>query len=301
MRGRLKIGTALAAAGVIVGLAAHSGISNKRTAGSPSPRSGAEAQTTSESRQATGASDTVGLRLPDLDQATPSQLRIKFSGKPKRTGYRLGFRSAVRNIGKGPLELVGSRPDRGTPYMSITQLIERVGRSPLAVPDVGRMRFVVSPDHRHWHYLDFERYVLMGYELRPVGSRKALRTDRKTGFCLGDRYPIHQRLPAAPPDRVFRRRCALNHPERLRLRVGISVGYGDDYAAFLEGQDLRLSGLPGGRYVLVHRVNVDRLLREGRFRNNAASVLLRLRWRGGIPIVRILARCPNSDRCDPAG
>ena len=79
---------------------------------------------------------------------------------------------------------------------------------------------------------------------------------------------------------------------------GISVGYGDDYAANLEGQYLRLTGLAPGRYVLVHRVNADRRLRELRYGNNAASLLLGLRWRKHRPVVRVLRSCPDTARCD---
>ena len=238
-------------------------------------------------------------RLPDLDQETPRQLRIKAVRLSGRTIYRLGFWSAVRNLGAGPLKVVGTRLDRETRYMHVSQRIRLAGARTRIVRDVGRMRYTISPDHRHWHYLDFEQYELQRYELRPAGSTSALRTDRKTGFCLGDRYRVRNRhLPAAPPAPVFTGSCGRNQPERLRVRSGISVGYGDDYSAFLEGQSLRISGLPGGRYVLVHRVNVDRKLRELSYRNNAASVLLGLRWRGGTPSVRVLARCPSTDRCD---
>jgi hypothetical protein len=237
-------------------------------------------------------------RLPDLDQETPDQLRIKTTGPPSRRIYRLGFRSAVRNVGDGPLELVGSRPGRGTSLMTISQRIAQVGLPPTVVPDVGHMRYTISPDHRHWHYLGFEHYELQRYELRAAGASEPLRTDRKTGFCLGDRYSIARRLPAAPPEPVYTGSCARNQPGRLRLKVGISVGYGDDYAAFLEGQDLKINDLPGGRYVLVHRVNVDRGLRELLHRNNAASVLLHLSWRRGTPSVRVLERCPYTDDCD---
>ena len=238
-------------------------------------------------------------RLPDLDQETPRQLRIKAVRRSGRTIYRLGFWSAVRNLGEGPLKVVGTRPDRETRYMRVSQLIQLARARTRIVRDVGRMRYTISPDHRHWHYLDFEQYELQRYELRPAGSPNALRRDRKTGFCLGDRYRVrNRRLPAAPPAPVFTGSCGRNQPERLRIRSGISVGYGDDYSAFLEGQSLRIDGLSGGRYVLVHRVNVDRRLRELSYRNNAASVLLALRWRGGAPNVRVLARCPSTDRCD---
>jgi hypothetical protein len=84
----------------------------------------------------------------------------------------------------------------------------------------------------------------------------------------------------------------------MGIQEGISVGYGDDYAATLEGQYLRLTGLGSGRYVLVHRVNADRRLRELRYGNNAASLLIQLRWRKHQPWVRVLRSCPDSARCD---
>jgi glucose/arabinose dehydrogenase len=244
-------------------------------------------------------SPAIPERLPDLDQETPSLLQVTASGTSGQPTYRLGFRSAVRNIGDGPLEVVGTRSDRETPFMSVAQRIQRVGAPPKVVPAVGRMRYTVSPDHRHWHYLDFERYELQRYELRPAGSTEPLFTDRKTGFCLGDRYRVSTRpLAAAPPEPVYTGSCGLDQPDRLRLREGISVGYGDDYSAFLEGQDLPLNGLPDGRYVLVHRVNVDHGLRELSYANNASSVLLDLHWRGGKPYLRVLAECPDTDLCD---
>ena len=153
---------------------------------------------------------------------------------------------------------------------------------------MGSLRYVVSPDHRHWHLLGFQRYALV----RPGGGRVMVR-DRKTGFCLGDRYAA----TAAAPRARYTERCGLGQPARLWVTQGISVGFGDSYAANLEGQYLPLDGLPAGRYVLVHRVNADGRLRERRRDNNAASVLLSLRWRADRPRVAVLARCPHSARC----
>jgi serine protease len=162
------------------------------------------------------------------------------------------------------------------------------------VPSVGRLQFVTSPDHRHWHYLQFDRY-----QLRRAGSARTLVRDHKTGFCLGDRYRVSDlALTNAVPQKVYRTNCGLNDTTLLQLEEGISVGYGDDYKPFLEGQDLELTGLKRGRFVLVHRVNADQRLRELSYRNNAASVLLDLRWHGGLPTLRILRSCPNTARCD---
>jgi hypothetical protein len=44
-------------------------------------------------------------------------------------------------------------------------------------------------------------------------------------------------------------------------------------------------------------VNADRRIHETKYRNNAASVLLALQWRQGIPYIRVLANCPDRARC----
>jgi hypothetical protein len=239
--------------------------------------------------------------LPDLDQETPSELAIRAVVADGRSIYVLGFRSAVRNIGDGPLIVDGARPDTQTPSMTVDQVINRTGAPPRVAREVGTMQYVVSPDHNHWHYMQFDRYELLRYELVRAATGEAVVTDRKTGFCLGDRYRVPDAPPAAPPQPVYTGRCGLDQPGLLRMNEGISVGYGDDYSAFLEGQDLPLSGLPDGRYVLVHRVNADGRLRELSYANNAASVLFDLSWPGGLPQIRVLARCPDTDRCEAIG
>jgi serine protease len=237
--------------------------------------------------------------LPDLDQEYPSDLSVivarSASGKPS---YRLGFRSAVRNVGDGPLIIRGRR-DATTPTMVADQVVRRTDGTDEIVPAIGGLQYVVSPDHRHWHYLGFDRYQI--FELRKARLGKALARDHKTGFCLGDRYRV-KTLPLAhrAPAPVWTSRCGLDDPSLLSIEEGISVGYGDSYAAFLEGQDLPLDGLPNGRYVLVHRVNSDRKIRELSYANDAASTLLDLRWRRGVPYLTVLAVCPDSAQCDRA-
>src|SRR3954453_21816693 len=104
---------------------------------------------------------TGDLQLPDLEQESPSRLVLTSgaaSGHPVR--YYLGFRSAVRNVGDGPLIISGSRSSRRTPTMMATQRIQGLAGATWRVRDVGRMRYVVSPGHRHWHLLTFDRYTL---------------------------------------------------------------------------------------------------------------------------------------------
>jgi hypothetical protein len=240
---------------------------------------------------ASTAQAAPGELLPDLDQEAPTALELA------RDNHRwfLGFGSGVRNVGDGPLVIAGHRPGRSDRTMVADQLVERPGAPRLRVPGVGRIRFVASADHRHWHYIGFDRY-----ELRRIGGRLMVRGGRKSGFCLGDRYAVPAPvLPSAAPSPVFTSYCGLEQPWRMRVSEGISVGYGDYYQPNLEGQNIALQGLPRGRYTLVHRVNADRRLRELRYDNDAASLVFSLRWRRGLPDVRILARCEDSADCAP--
>jgi hypothetical protein len=227
--------------------------------------------------------------LPDLDQEPPSGLVLTKA----RSGWRLGFDSAVRNIGAGPLIIDGKRPTPGARTMAADQVVVNAASPLTVVPAVGRLRYVRSPDHRHWHLLGFDRY-----ELRPADSGDAVVADRKSGFCLGDRYPVRTRVvPNKPIEPAYTSRCGLDRPGLIGVREGISPGYGDNYAANLEGQYLPLNGLRSGRYVLVHVVNADRRLLESSYDNNASSLLLSLRRRGGKPKMRILEVCPSTEHC----
>jgi hypothetical protein len=230
--------------------------------------------------------------LPDLEQELPTALEVATVRSEGRPVFRLGFRSAVRNMGHGPLLVTGRRASTRHTEMTADQVIEHDAGPRSVELGVGRLRYVISADHRHWHLIGFERY-----ELRRLDGTSAAK-DRKTGFCLGDRYRVPGRaLPGVPPRALITGRCGLGAPGLLDVREGISVGYGDDYDPHLEGQFVKLSGLPSGRYMLVHMVNATNRLRELRYDNNASSLLIRLRWRDGRPRVGVLRACPGRTTC----
>jgi Lysyl oxidase len=237
-----------------------------------------------------GASERPAEVLPDLDQVTPRALAILVEGDQER----LIFVSAVENVGRAPLVIAGRRAETLEPDMSARQIVRRAGGGTTEYPLDMRLEFVVSETHQHWHLLEFERY-----ELRTLAGKQIGR-DRKTGFCLGDRYDARGkvRIPGEPPRAVWTHNCAKNQPERLRILQGISPGYGDDYVPNLEGQFVDVTDVPAGRYLLVHRVNADGDLHESNYENNAASVLFELTRPAGVPPkVRVLAECPGSASC----
>jgi hypothetical protein len=246
-------------------------------------------------------------QLPDLVEATPSRISIVAQRAQGRLHWRLIFRSSAENRGfadngGGHLIVVGHRPSRRTPFMTADQYVDmfdpQTGDFPTQTVyrDVGRLRFMRSSDHEHWHLLGFERY-----ELRRASDYSRVARDRKTGFCLGNRYAVKPARAARVGYRDFDPHCGLKRPRLKKVIEGISAGWGDDYKPLLEGQFVDVTDIASGRYVLVHRVNARHALHESDYTNNAASVLLRIARPGtGAPTLRIVRRCPGEERCPPS-
>jgi hypothetical protein len=253
---------------------------------------------TAHSAAGSGAVAPPRSLLPDLDQAPPTQLSIVSVRRGGRILRRLAFASAVENRGSGDLILSGHRPSRRATRMTADQLIERVDEAgrPVAderVNEVGRLRYVRLPDHSHWHLIGFERY-----ELRSIVTGRLAARDRKSGFCVGNRYAVVAGVPRSDRSGQFDENCGKSRPGLLRMIEGLSPGWADDYKPNLEGQFLDITSVPAGRYFLVHRTNVDGRLRESRRGNDAASVLLSLRRpRGAPPQVKVLRTCPETPTC----
>ena len=235
--------------------------------------------------------------LPDLDVAAPSGLVADVAVIGGRSVVRLSFASTASNVGVGPLVVRGHRPFTGQLELRAEQIVTLANGRERVRADVGVLRYVEEETHEHWHLLPFMRY-----ELRRARDFRLVVPDRKTGFCLGDRVDGVQgrRLPHEPRKRVFDTNCGPGERGLLAIEEGISVGWADVYEAWRDGQFLDITGVPAGRYVLVHRVNPSRRLVESRYGNNASSLLLALSWpngEGGLPKVRVLKRCPETQRC----
>jgi hypothetical protein len=179
--------------------------------------------------------------------------------------------------------------------MRAHQVVELLGGGTRVVRDVGVLHYELHPPHRHWHFESFVRY-----ELRRASDFSLVVRDRKSGFCLIDRWGrMSPGIPGTGPPR-FVGDCGAAQPTARSVSEGTSVGYVDRYPAFFHGQDLDLTGLRAGRYVLVHRANPDRTVRELRYSNDVASVLLQLSWpngRSSAPRVSVLRRCEAQERC----
>ena len=230
---------------------------------------------------------------PDLDQRPPTDLSIQRSAGGR---FLLGFTSASDNVGVGPLSIVASRPSDAVATMRAAQRVRVAGAGARTYPRVGHLRYTIAFPHEHWHLMDFQRY-----ELRRPSDHSLVVADRKSGFCLGDHWAqVPGGFPGIPPRPVFESNCGQHQPGALAISQGTSVGYTDRYPAHFHGQNLDLTGVPAGTYVLVHRANAEMLLKELRYENNASSLLVRLAWPRGrhhAPAIRVLKTCSGSEWC----
>jgi hypothetical protein len=227
--------------------------------------------------------------LPDLDQRAPADLVVVQSG----SRFLVAFASATENRGVGPLVIRGHRLEGRA--MRADQIVEQRGGGARVVRDVGRLHYERHQPHFHWHLQSF-----VTYELRRARDFALASRDRKTGFCLIDRWgKASPKVPGSGPPR-FVGDCGAGQPDARGVLQGTSVGYVDRYPPSFHGQHLDVTGLPAGRYLLVHRANPTRAMRELRYSNDVASLLLSLEWPNGrslAPRVSVLGRCEGSERC----
>jgi hypothetical protein len=233
---------------------------------------------------------------------------------------RLRFTTAEDNIGDGPLLLYGQRASTDRPTMDVRQAFQATADGSIPATFRAAQRATATSTyyepakmHRHWHLMGFEHF-----ELRAPGGG-TLATDRKNGFCLGDRYdtPDAADLPRTVPDddspqgtlgrTLAANMCNMRDPAALTVTEGISVGRGDDYRYTVDFQWLDITTIPSGTYDVVNTVNADHTLLESDYGNNSSSIAISVQWPGNAhnppakittaPKVRLLRSCPGQARC----
>ena len=233
--------------------------------------------------------DGAAPALPDLVQDAPRNVAAGRAHAPDGTltdSFAISFDSAVRNVGPGPMHLRGTVRDGA---MVVEQILhagpQEISGEAGRVPGIGRMRYVTTYGHQHWHVMRFERYALRSLTRRGVVVR-----DRKQGFCLSNGYAQGW--------------CSQGQDDARKVEMGLIADptYADVYKARVEGQEIEITRVtaPTGRYDLVHTANPAGLLREVSTANDSSSVELSLRWPRDerlAPRVRVLKRCPGSATC----
>ncbi len=96
-------------------------------------------------------------------------------------------------------------------------------------------------------------------------------TGAKHGFCFFDNYRFGS--TQAP----YYTGCANNQPNALRVRMGLSKGWGDIYDASLPDQYIDITGLTSGRYKMRATADQQGFYLEGNESNNYTWVNIQIK------------------------
>jgi Lysyl oxidase len=216
-------------------------------------------------------------RLPDLGMARLQDLSIDTTTIPGRRLLR--FTTVIVNVGAGPFETIGSRPDTSTTQMAVRQRIVNDAGSYRDLSTAAVM-FWAGDGHEHWHVRDVE-----AYELTRLDNGRRVGTGAKHGFCYFDNTPYRLWLAGAPGASVY---GGCGAAADLRVTTGLSVGWGDTYPAGIAFQWIDVTGLKSGRYRLRATADPANWFAETNNANNATWVKIRLTGSG----VKVVAYGP---------
>ncbi len=183
--------------------------------------------------------------IPDLAMKPFSDFQIQMVNGRRM----LRFTAMMVNIGDGHFEVRGSRDSTSDP-MRVRQVIYETSdrNSPISreilTDAVGKWS---GDGHNHWHVQEMMRYDMWG----SAGSLRGA----KVGFCFLDSDPFNLSLPNAASSSYYRGSWCQTTPSALNNRMGISVGWGDEYEWYLAWQWVDITGWPGGTYTVRSKVD----------------------------------------------
>ena len=227
----------------------------------------------------TAANAQAAELLPNLEPFPASDVQL-VSGAG---GLEVRFSTTSWNRGIGPVELVGGEVlVPGTPDDPGSQIVyQNIYRTDGTVNrvQVGIFEYH-GGTHSHFHFEDYARYTL-----QPINVQGTVGNGTKVSFCLLDNTKINTRLPNAAKHAIYQT-C---NPDIQ----GISVGWGDTYRYYLDGQSVPFGNNPSGDYLLIIDVNPNGALVESNYSDNRACAVVR---------IDVIAMTTNviSLGCDPA-
>jgi putative cell wall-binding protein len=202
-------------------------------------------------------------RLPDLRMAPLANFYTENSGGERR----LRFRTIMTNEGTGPLEVRGRRASLGQPHLQTRQAIYDSSGNVRLLDSRALMEYAVD-GHDHWHIQGVMLYQLWS-------ANGAVRRGTKVGFCFLDSYRYNLGLPGAPQSPVYPERLCGDRGD-LANRMGLSVGWGDDYPANFAYQWIDITTLPPGDYTVQARADEQNWYLESNEGNNCAYARVRI-------------------------
>ena len=206
-----------------------------------------------------------GGAIPDLSMAPLSDYQVQWVNGRKL----LRFTAMMVNVGSGNFEVHGHRESTSEP-MIVDQIIRETANHGSAVvqriPTNAHGKWS-GDGHNHWHVQEMMRYDLWG----GAGTYRGA----KVGFCFLDSDPYDLGLPGESGPYYRGSWCQFT-PSALSNRMGISIGWGDEYEWFLAWQWVDITGIPNGDYTVRAKVDPNSFFLEEVEDNNCWFTRIRI-------------------------
>jgi len=220
----------------------------------------------------------VNPLLPDLTVAPITDI---FGGVNEDGTRTLRFGVTIANIGAGDFQLRAHRSMFLSEDWTVVQRIPEASGGFTETPTAATLVWG-GDGHDHWHIREVESHTIETLDGKVLGKVV------KQGFCFFDTDHLHADLPGSSANPTY---LTTGCGGRLdsTVRMGLSVGWGDDYPWNLFEQEIDISDIPEGAVYRLRAVAdpfgwFDELDET----NNEYSVNITWHIRDGAPYVEVL-------------
>jgi Lysyl oxidase len=175
--------------------------------------------------------------LPDLAMGPIEDIAV---GTTEDGEEQLRFGATIVNIGEGPLLVRADRAPIGDDEWSVDQWIAERGGGYSVRPTGGQLIFG-GDGHNHWHVRQVEVHQIETLDGEVLGRLV------KQGFCFFDTDAYRPELPGAPDDGPWTSK-GCEGTLGMRVRMGLSIGWADEYPWNLLDERIDITGLEDGVY-----------------------------------------------------
>jgi len=212
------------------------------------------------------ATARVSPLLPDLAMGPIRDVAV---GTTDTSQQRLRFGAIIVNIGAGPFLLRGRRSWLGSNDWAIEQWFEEPGGGYSSRATAADLVYG-GDSHDHWHVKFVEAHQIETLDGEVLGQLV------KEGFCFFDTDPYATSLAGAPARAHWGARgCATSFDTGIRM--GLSVGWSDDYPWHLLNERIDVTDVADGQYRIRQIADPNDEFEESDETNNETWVEIELR------------------------
>jgi hypothetical protein len=223
----------------------------------------------------------VDPTLPDLTVSPLSGITGALAGGNIRS---VRFGVMIVNQGAGDFLLRATRSNVLSDDWRVTQRVLEAGGGYTEVTSDATLVYG-GDGHGHWHIKEVESHTIESLDGEVLG------TVVKNGFCFFDTNKIDLTLEGAPTSAQYRSRgCGTQIDSAVTM--GLSVGWGDEYPWHLFEQEIDITGLTDGTYLLRAVADPFGWFEELDETNNETTTEITLRVEDEIPYIEEVGASP---------